>query len=236
VITIRVQGQALRNNKTRLVLAVVTVLFVLVTVSSLLSCVQAQNTTVFSSSDRFSIPQLNGTICFAYNGSYSSASLVNDTWVFKDLAINTSRRLGDLNVSVQNSNITIYSFYSSDAISATRQYIRYFAEGAGRQVFNLGVNGTTHPSEWWVTINAPNSVFLAQGREWQLLPDNTVIVDGQTGNVSVSHFNFNVGPDYSNVPFVERHSVLIVTVAAVAVTVVVASVITVRVRRKPRGN
>jgi hypothetical protein len=236
VITIPVQGQALRINRT-IVLSGVTVLFVLVTVSSLLlSGVQAQNRISFTTSDRFSIPQLNGSIQFAYNGSYSSAALENDAWVFKDLAINTSRRLGDLTVSVKDSNITLYSFYSSDAISATRQYIRYYAEGAGRQVFNLGVNGTTHPSEWWVTINAPNSVFLAQGREWQLLSDNTVIVNGQTGNVSVSHFNFNVGPDYSKVPFVEHHSVLIVTAAAVAVTVVVASVITVKVRRKPDGN
>lgn len=236
MITIPVQGQALRNNKTRIVLAGVTVLLVFVTMSSLLSGVEAQSRVDFSSSDSFSIPQLNASIRFAYNGSFSSAVIVNDTWVFKDLAINSSRLLGDLKVSVQDSNITIYSFFSSDAISATRQYIRYFAEGAGRQVFNLGVNGTTHPSEWWVTINAPNSVFLAQGREWSLLPDNTVIVNGQTGNVSVSHFIFNVGPDYSNVPFAERHSVLIVTAAAVAVTVVVASVITVKVRRKTRGN
>jgi hypothetical protein len=227
----------LRILNNRIVLAGVTLLFVFVTVSSLLLLgVQAQDRISFKSSDRFSIPQLNGSIQFAYNGSYSSAALENDTWVFRDLAINSSRQLGTLKVSVQNSNITIYSFYSSDAISATRQYIRYFAEDAGRQVFNLGVNGTTHPSEWWVTINAPNSVFLAQGREWQLLPDNTVIVNGQTGNVSVSHFNFNVGPDYSKVPFVERHSVLIVVAAALAVTVVVASVITVKVRRKPHGN
>ncbi len=114
--------------------------------------------------------------------------------------------------------------------------MRYFAEGAGRQVFNLGVNGTTHPSEWWVTINVPNTVFLTEGRDWQLLADNTVIVNGQTGNITVAHYNFNVGPDYSNVPFVERHSVLIVTAALVAVTVVVAAVVTVKVRRKPYGN
>jgi hypothetical protein len=214
----------------------VAALFVLVTVFSLLLSAQAQSRISFSSSDRFSILELNGSIRFAYNGSYSSAELQNDTWVFRDLAINSSRLLGTLKVSAQNSNISIYSFYSSDAISVTRQNVRYYAEGVGSQVFNLGVNGTTHPSEWWVTINAPNSVFLAQGREWRLLSDNTVIVNGQTGNISVSHSNFNIGPDYSKMPFVERHFVLIATFAAVAVTVVIAFIITFGVRRKPYGN
>jgi hypothetical protein len=227
----------LRIKHTRLVLAGVNALFVLVTVSSLLlSGVQAQTRTSFSSSDGFVIPELNGSIRFALNGSYSSATLVNDTWVFKNLALNTSQLLGNLNVSVQDSNITIFSFYASDAISATRQSVRYYAEGAGRQVFNLGVNGTTHPSEWWVTINAPSTVFLAEGKEWQLMPDNTVIVTGQTGNVSVSHFIFNISPDYSNVPFFERHSVVIATGALVAATVVIAAVIAVKVRKKTDGN
>jgi hypothetical protein len=236
VITICVQGQALRINNTGLFLAGVAALCVLFTVSSLLSVVQAQNTTVFSSSDRFSISQLNGSISFAYNGSYSSAVLVNDTWVFRDLVLNNSQRLGNLHVSTQNSNITLYSFYSSNAISQTRHSVSYYAEGAGRQVFNLNVNGTTQPSEWWVTISVPNTVFLTEGKEWQLLPDNTVIVTGQTGNITVAHYIFNVAPDYSNVPFLERHSVIIVTGAVVAVSVVVASVITVKTRRKTRGN
>jgi hypothetical protein len=226
----------LRNNRTRLVLAGVSLLLVFATVSSLLSDAQAQSRVSFTTSDRFSIPELNGSIRFAVNGSCSSAELVNDSWIFKDLALNTTRRLGNLNVSVQDSNLTIYSFYSSDAVSTTRQTVRYCAEGAGRQVFNLGVNGTTHPSEWWVTINAPNSVFLAQGREWQLLPDNTAIVNGQTGNITVAHYIFNVAPDYSNVPFLERHSVIIATGALVTVTIVIAAIISVKVRRKPNGN
>jgi hypothetical protein len=237
VITIPVQGQALRINRTRLVLSGVTVLFVLVTVSSLLlSGAQAQITTYFSSSDRFSIPELNGSIRFAFNGSYSSAKIENNTWVFKDLVLNNSQRLGNLRVSVEDSNITVYSFYSSNAISQTRHSVRYFAEGAGRQVFNLNVNGTTHPSEWWVTITVPNTIFLTEGKDWNLLPDNTVIVNGQTGNITVAHFIFNLAPDYSNVPFLERHSVLLITVGAVAVTVVIASIITVKARRKPHGN
>lgn len=219
------------NN--RIVLAGVTILFVLVIVSSLLLLgVQAQDRIPFTSSDRFAIPQLNGSLRFAVNGSYSYAKLENDTWVFHDLVLNNSQRLGNLRVSVKDSNITIFSFYSSNAISATRQSVRYFAEGAGQQFFDLGVNGTTHPSEWWVTIYVQGTVFLAEGKEWHLQPDNTVIVNGQTGNVTVAHYIFNAAPDYSNVPFLERHSVIIVTAAVLAASVVIASVIAVKVRRK----
>jgi hypothetical protein len=213
------------------------VFIVLATVSSLLLCgAQAQNSVSFSPSDSFSISQLNGSVRFAVNGSYSSAQLENDSWVFHDLMLNNSQRLGNLRVSVKDSNITIFSFYASNAISATRQSVRYYAEGAGEQVFDLGVNGTTHPSEWWVTIYVQGTVFLAEGREWHLLPDNTVVVDGQTGNVTVAHYIFNLAPDYSNVPFLERHSLIIVTGAVVAVTIVVAAVVTVKVRRKQSGN
>lgn len=226
----------MKVNRTIIVLAEVIAIFIATVSSSSSIYVGAQATATFSPTDRFAIPQLNGSLSFACNGSYSSAKLENDTWVFNDLVLNNSQRLGNLRVSVQNSNITIYSFYSSNAVSTTRHSVRYYAEGAGRQVFNLGVNGTTQPSEWWVTINVPNTVFLAQGTDWQLLPDNTVIVNGQTGNITVAHYTYGVSTDNSNVPFLERHSVLLVTVALVAVTVVVAAVITVKVRRKPRGN
>lgn len=227
----------MRVLKFRLVLVGVAVIFVLATLFlSLQPPARAETATAFSTSDRFTIPELNGSICFAYNGSYSAATLENVTWVFSDLVLNNSQRLGTLRVSVQDSNITVYSFYSSNAVSTTRHSVRYVAEGEGRQVFDLGVNGTTHPSEWWVTINVPNTVFLAEGIDWHLLTDNTVTVEGQTGNITVAHFTFGVAPDYSNVPFLERHSVLIVTAALVAATVIVTCVITVKARRKPHGN
>lgn len=216
-----------------------TALLILATVfSSLLFTVQAQKVTFFSSNDRFTIPALNGSIKFAQNGSYSSAKLENNIWTFYDLKINrvlNNSRLGDLKISVQDSNITIYSFYSSNNISASRQYVRYFAEGAGRQVAYLGVNGTTHIYEWWVTISVPNSVFLAEGKDWQLLPDNTVIINDQTGNVSVTHFNFGITQD-NNMPFYQRHSILIETAVLLIVTVVVGLVLSVKVRKRQHGS
>ena len=141
------------------------IFLVFVTVSSsLVLGAQAQNRTSFSTSDRFVIPELNGSVQFAYNGSYSSAVLENNTWVFNDLMINSTRLLGNLKVSVKDSDITIFSFYSSGNISMSRQSVRYNAQGVGSQVFDLGTEGATHHSEWWVTVSASQHGFLAQAR------------------------------------------------------------------------
>jgi len=196
--------------------------------------VQAQNTAVFTPTEKFSIPQLNGSISFAFNGTYTSAVLQNDTWIFTDLTFNNSLRLGNLNISVKDSDITIFSFYS-DRVSTqfTRYgYLRYFADGAGVQTFNLNINTTdsTHSGEWGV-IN-PGSVFLAEGREWQLLSDNTIIVYNRTGNITISHYGFGIGSD-SSLPFYLQHSVGLITLAILVVTVAAASLIQFSLRRKP---
>ncbi len=226
-----IQWRALRATKSKPIQAATAALFIVATVLSLFcGNVQAQNVTSFRSVDRFEIPQLNGSIRFAYNGTYSSATLENDTWYFSDLTLNGSSVLGNLRVSVQNSNINIYNL---SAYTQTRQSVRYNAEGAGQQVFHFGLNTTTHHSEWWVTITG--SVFLAEGRDWQLLPDNTVIVNGQTGNISVVHRSFGAMND-SNLPFYEKHSIALATAVAVAVTLFIAAVISIKVRKPKDGN
>ncbi|MCL4430456.1 MAG: hypothetical protein M1167_06860, partial [Chloroflexi bacterium] len=68
----------------------------------------AQAATTFTPQDKFSIPQLNGSISFAVNGSYSSATLENGTWTFNDLSLNDSQPLGNLKISVENSNLTVW--------------------------------------------------------------------------------------------------------------------------------
>lgn len=222
----------MKATKSKPIQAATAALFIVATVlSSLCGNVQAQNATTFSSVDQFEIDPLNGSIHFAYNGTYSSATFENNTWYFNDLTLNGSRVLGNLRVSVQNSNITIYSF--SAYANQSRQSVRYNAEGAGQQVFHFGLNNTTHPSEWWVTLTG--SVFLAEGRDWQLLPDNTVIVNGQTGNISVVHYNFGATND-SNLPFYEKHSIALATTASVAATIAVAAIISVKVRKPKDGN
>jgi hypothetical protein len=78
-------------------------------------------------------------------------------------------------------------------------------------------------------VTVPNTVFLAEGDHWNLLPDNSVVVSGLTGNVSVTHYGFNI-PNTSNLPFYEQHSVIITTLALLAVIVGVALVIHFKVR------
>ncbi len=194
---------------------------------------KAQDATAFTPQDRFNIPELRGSIIFALNGSYSSATLENDTWTFNDLSLNNSQPLGNLKISVEDSNMTVWTFRSPLIFGRSTQ-LRFNIEGIGNQTVNLGLNSTqpTPPIEWIVTVpsvTVPNTVFLAEGDHWNLLPDNSVVVYGLTGNVSVSHFRFNI-PNTSNLPFYEQHSIIIATVSLLAVMVAVALVIRFKVR------
>jgi hypothetical protein len=194
---------------------------------------KAQDTTTFTSHDRFNIPELRGSISFALNGSYSSATLENGTWTFNDLSLNNSQPLGNLKISVEDSNMTVWTFRSQPIFGRSTQ-LRFNIEGIGNQTVNLGLNSTkpTNLIEWIVTVpsvTVPNTVFLAEGDHWNLLPDDSVVVYGLTGNVSVSHFGFNI-PNTSNLPFYEQHSIIIATISLLAVMVAVALVIRFKVR------
>jgi hypothetical protein len=226
-------------SKSKPIQGVIAALFIVATVLSLFfGNVQAQNPSTFKSTDRFDIPKLNGSIRFGYNGSYASANLENNTWIFTNVILNNTlnniSRPGTIKVSVQNSNITIFSF-SLVFSNQSRISVRYNAQGVGQQFFDFGLNKSvpTHQSEWSVII--PGSVFLANGKGWELLPDNTVIVTGQTGNISVSRFNFGAS-DNSNLPFYERHSVVLITIAIVAATVAVAAIISIKVGKHKDDN
>jgi uncharacterized integral membrane protein len=191
---------------------------------------QAQTATTFTPSDRFSIPALNGTISFVVNGSCSSATLVNDSWVFSNLRLNNSQPLGNLTVSATNSNMTILLYRSFNLFGRSAQ-LRYNAQGVGTQTVNFGLNLTqpTHSSEW--SINVPGrSGFFAEGTSWKLLHDDSVVISGLTGNVSVTHSG-SVVPNDSNLPFYQQHSIIIITVTLLAVIVAVAVIIRFKVRR-----
>jgi hypothetical protein len=220
------------NNKRILTLPVVVIIIALLFPFSSVNA-ENQTATTFMPSDRFSIPELNSTISFALNGSFTSASLVNHSWVFTNLRLNGSQSSGNLTISVENSNITIFLYRSSNffARSAT---LRYNAQGVGTQTVNLGLNLTqTQPIEWSIsvpTVAGIRSGFLAEGTNWKLLPNNSVFVYDLTGNISVSHFNFNI-PNNSNLPFYLQHSIIIITVIVFSVVVAVAVVIQIKVRR-----
>jgi hypothetical protein len=195
---------------------------------------QAQTITNFTPEDKFSIPAHNGTITFAVNGSYSSAALQNQTWSFTNLKLRNSQTLGNLTISVENSNMTIYSYRST--FFTTGATLSCIVQGIGKQTvnFNLNTSRITDASEWTVTIpgDTGNTIFLAEGEGWTLLPDNTMVLTGLTGNLSITHYSGFTAPNNSNQPFFEQHSIIIVTVALVVVTVAVAVAVKLRVRVK----
>ncbi len=188
-----------------------------------LQIAQAQNATKFTSQDVFQIPSANGSIRFALNGTYTSATLENETWTFNALTLNGSFPLGNLKFSAKNCDITVYSYFSMNYNSRRLGYLRYYVEGNGEQAVNLGFNSSrpSDPSEWMVI--APGNVFLAEGQNWQLLPDDTLVIQGVTGNLTIARYNYGYPVD--NQPFYLQHSIIILTAVAVAITVTVATVI-----------
>ena len=188
---------------------------------------QAQTNITITPNETFSIPENNGSIHFAVNGSCTSATLQNSTWVFTNLELANFPSNGTLKFSTENSNITIYYYRTSNQFGRTTS-IKYNAEGQGKQYINLGLNTTksTNPSEWLITV--PNGGAVVHGIGWNLLPDNTVVLNGLNGNVTVSHFNYNF-PTATG-PFYVQHSIIIITATVVAATIAIAVLIKFKVR------
>jgi len=185
---------------------------------------QAQNNTRLTTQDTFELPMVNGTISFSVSGTYTAATLENDMWIFNNLALNGSRFQGTLKFSAKNCNVTIHAFRSN--------VLRYTVEGTGEQIMQLNLNSSrpTHHSEWSV-INQ-NSVFFAEGKNWQLLADNTIIVRDLLGTLTVRYYNYGYPVD--DRPFYLQHSIIILTGIAVAVTITLTSVIKLKTMQRLR--
>jgi hypothetical protein len=189
---------------------------------------QAQTNMTVTPNDVFSIPGSHGSIHFAVNGSCTSATLRDNTWVFTNLKLANNPSNGTLKFSTDNSNVTIYYFRTTGQFGRTVS-VKYTADIQGKQYVNLGLNTTrkTDPSEWLITV--PNGGAVVNGIGWNLLPDNTVEVNGLKGNVTVSHFNYYYPAATGT--FYEQHSIAIITVAVAAVILAGAVVIKFRVKR-----
>lgn len=190
---------------------------------------QAQTNITFSPADKFNIPSYNGTISFTVNGTYSEATLENDTWTFTNLRLNGSQSLENFKISTKNSNVTIFSYLAFNTTHQSAR-LRYVVEGQGKQILNLGLS--SQEGEWtgvdWSVITG-NNVFMAEGEGWSISHDGTLVVTGATGNVSIVHWGFFENSiSNSNLPFYQQHSVAIVIAMVVAVTIIVAIVIKVK--------
>jgi hypothetical protein len=176
-------------------------------------------------------------VCFAQNGSYSKATLENNGWTFENLNINGSMPLQNFSVSAQNSNVTIFSYFSSNNATTTLR-LRYSVEGEGKQIFNFGQQTHVNGVDWTIvkTLNRKNT-FLTPGTDYTISSNGTFIVNGGTGNFSIAHYNFyNNNLLHSNLPFYLQHSVAIVTSAVIAIFVVLSTVIAVRNRKCLAGE
>ena len=85
-------------------------------------------------------------------------------------------------------------------------------------------------SEW--SVNLDGRSYVGEGKGWNLLRDNTVVVTGAAKNATVVHYTFIGSFDDSNLPLYQRHSIAISTIAAVALTVAIAIIIKVKVRKE----
>jgi hypothetical protein len=234
----------LKLSQTRAItIALLALIFTLV-IAPPLDAQPAATRTPFTSKDVFRIPDLNGNVSFAFNGSYSEAKLENNTWTFKGLQLNNSAAvqqygftnytdLGILQISASDSNVTVLAFLSFN-YTLQADILALYIEGWGTQTVNLGLNATgKRPVAEWSVLTDNGATFLAEGSGWKLLDDNSVLITYGQGNITVVHF-YLTDPSMANLSFLAQHYVAILMGAALAATVAVAGVISFRRYRKSK--
>ena len=213
-------------------IATILILVIVTIFSCTCTNLQAQTNVSFSPADKFGIQAYNGTISFAVNGTYSNATLTNNSWIFMNLHLNGSLPIDNLEFSAQNCNVTIFSYQAFNLTSLNMLFLSYVVEGKGEQSLNFGpgsqqVSGVSAGAEWNVVFGT--RLVATEGEGWNLLPNGTLIVTGasENENVTILHYVF-AGSSNSNLPFYQQHSIAIIVAIVVALTVVVAVVIKIK--------
>ncbi|MCW4005556.1 MAG: hypothetical protein NWF04_03015 [Candidatus Bathyarchaeota archaeon] len=180
---------------------------------------QAQNVTSFTPDDQFRIPALNGTISFGSNGSYTSAVLEDDMWVFSGLQFGDSF-VDAFRLSVQDCSITVWS-YGRFASSGATGILRYTVVGEGSQTFDVGWYTTSR--DWSVIVEGE---FVPEGKDWTLSEDKqTLTVTTNAQNIALLYITYP--PDMqenSSLTTYQKHSVAIAAgiTTAIALSIAVA--------------
>jgi len=183
-------------------------------------CAQGQTDVSFTPTDKFEIPASNGSINFAFNGTYTKATLANNTWTFTNLRLDYSQPLEKIEISAQNSNVVVISYLK---FNATLRGIRlhYQVEGQGEQTFNIGI--PLIKGEWSVLIEDD---FKGEGDGWQVAPDATLTITDAKSDATIWYFgypeDFYVEDD---TPFYLQHSVAIATTVGLASIAIIGFVI-----------
>lgn len=185
-----------------------------------------------TAADQFSLPSVGGCIAFAVNGSCSSAKYEDDAWVFTDLRLNGSELLNCLRISAENSNVTVASISVIQNSTFQTVQLRYTADGQGTQTLNFDLEADGSQSYEWHVVS--NNALLPEGQAWSLSPDGAINVTGAYGDVVVQQTAFGDffgnGEAYSNLPFIEQHSVGIVIGAALVAALAVAVLVKAKTR------
>ncbi len=215
-------------SRGRLTLAILLVLiFTLLHLSSIHLASKAETEITFTPNESFNAGNFNGSIRFATNGSYTAAILTDGKWTFTNLRLNDSQTPSTLIIGVKDSNITILSLRTFN-FSGRSTFLQYIAQGLGSQSVKLDLNSSrkTSPYEWSVIVpGTSGAVWLAEGQDWNLQADNTVVINDLVGDVSVWHFNIFTQSD-------DSHSILIITAVVFAIVVALAIIIRTKVKAK----
>jgi hypothetical protein len=209
--------------------AVIALIAIFIVFSNNLGSVQAQEPTAFSPADTFAIPGTNGAINFAVSGNYMSAALENNSWIFTDLRLNGSQSLKNLEISAENSNITVQYYRKSNAnVTLQSERLRYSSQGVGQQTIKINSGVQTDGHDWNIGVQGNN--YVPKGKIWKIT-DGAIQIKGQTGNINVVHYLYMDNLTDPNAPLYQTHSAVLGVLVLVAITVGVASVIKVRSNR-----
>lgn len=191
----------------------------------------AQAVTPFTPDAAFSIPAYNATVFFALDGSYTQATLQNDTWTFNDLTFSNSVSLSSFSVSAQNCNVTLYfsGLFQGYLRVGEAGLLQYNVTGAGVQRFNFGLSPSfatdVRYRDLMVRFSSEfftNSSEVVQESEgWQLSSDGSVTVTGAVTGASIMYVDYSQMYADSTQPFYVQHSVTIAAVALVLLLVAV---------------
>jgi hypothetical protein len=189
---------------------------------------QTEVNPVFTSGQTFSTPGYNSTIRLAVNGSCTSITLKDGLWTFTGLRLGYSRNAANVSIGAVDCNLTIYSVSAN--FSARSVSLRYNVVGVGSQsVRFVDITQKTSSAEWSVIVPGASGkglVWLSQGQNWDMQPDNTVVVNGLTGNITVSRYNLSAfQPTSGNQSFPFSHLIALITFGVLIVVVTVALVI-----------
>jgi hypothetical protein len=172
---------------------------------------QAKTPTSFTHDTPFSIPDCNGTIYFASNGSYTQAKLENNTWVFSNLQLNTNSAwffgiqrpiiptpIESMRISAKNCNITITSLYlfneeqseelfnNSYFLRQKRASVRYNVTGLGTQTFNFGLSPTFGQNPLVSNVRVQLDLYLTNQSNINPQRDGWTILNDGTVNVTAA--------------------------------------------------